>query len=226
MGAVTAFITSTGTECGKTFVTRGLARALLQRGLDVAALKPIETGCAPDPLDAIALADACDNPELARVPGFYRAAPPLSPYAVTLETGLAAPDLLELAQLIGTQATLRDATLVEGAGGLLTPTSPTETLAELAVRLGSPVILVAPDRLGTISHTLSAVESARQHRLNISLVILNSPESPPSAASVSNLRILRERLRCPVHTFPHTKDDLRSLAEAAKPLLPYVVPSA
>ena len=59
------FITATGTDCGKTWLTRGLARALTQRGLRVAALKPIETGVVDRPLDATALAQAAGEPALA-----------------------------------------------------------------------------------------------------------------------------------------------------------------
>ena len=38
------FITATGTDVGKTFVTTGLVRALRQHGRKVTALKPIATG--------------------------------------------------------------------------------------------------------------------------------------------------------------------------------------
>jgi dethiobiotin synthetase len=221
-----AFITSTGTDCGKTLVTRALAVALTQRGLDVAALKPIETGCNPDPADALALAEACANPELAHLPGSYRAVPALCPYAVTLETQLPPPNLALLADLIRTQAALRDFTLVEGAGGLLAPTSPTETVADLAVILGAPVILVAPDRLGTLSHTLTAVESAQQRGLIISAVILNATEPTPTAASVSNLAILRDRLACIVTTFPYINGSARALADAGRSVADAVWPRA
>jgi dethiobiotin synthetase len=63
------FISGTGTGVGKTWVTRGLARALVRDGVDAVAIKPIETGCDPAPADAVALARACRRPELASAPG-------------------------------------------------------------------------------------------------------------------------------------------------------------
>jgi len=85
------FVGGTGTGVGKTYVARALARALSREaGRAVAALKPLETGCDPDPLDALALAGACGRPELAHHRGLYRVPPPLAPYAATLG-GLPAP---------------------------------------------------------------------------------------------------------------------------------------
>ncbi len=48
-----AFITATGTGVGKTWLASALATACVQRGKRVAAIKPIETGVDPDPIDAI-----------------------------------------------------------------------------------------------------------------------------------------------------------------------------
>ena len=56
------FVTGSGTEVVKTWFSRALCTALRRRGLDVAALKPLETGCNPDPLDATALARSCGKP--------------------------------------------------------------------------------------------------------------------------------------------------------------------
>ena len=39
------FITGTDTGVGKTFVTAGIARQAVERGMRVFAFKPIETGC-------------------------------------------------------------------------------------------------------------------------------------------------------------------------------------
>ncbi|MDD9934512.1 MAG: dethiobiotin synthase, partial [Myxococcales bacterium] len=75
------FVTGVGTGVGKTYISRGLTRALADSGRSVAAIKPLETGVAPDPLDARALARACGRPELATAPGLYRVAPPLAPHA-------------------------------------------------------------------------------------------------------------------------------------------------
>lgn len=197
------FVTATGTGCGKTFVTRALAAGLRGRGLRVPALKPIETGCAPDPLDALALARAAGAPELAYVPGFYRVAPALCPYAVTLEHGTPAPDLEVLCGAIEEHATRADFVLVEGAGGLLVPLDAQRTNAELAARLGYPLLVVAPDRLGTLSHVLTVLESAAMRALSVAAVILVRVERDPDSSAQSNARILAQRTTAPVLQLPY-----------------------
>jgi dethiobiotin synthetase len=210
------FVTSTGTASGKTYVTRAVARALVLRGLRVAALKPIETGCAPLALDAAALAVAARNPGLAESPSFYRAAPPLAPYAVELTTGLAGPDLSAIVGHAHALESLYDWILVEGAGGLLTPIDRTTSMAELAKRLSYPVLLIAPDRLGVLSYVLTASESALSRGLSIRAVVLTQPDAEPAEPSFqTNAAILRARLSLPVLHFPATADDDQTLASAA-----------
>jgi dethiobiotin synthetase len=254
------FVTSSGTSAGKTFVTRGLVRSLAQRQLNVIGLKPLETGCDPDPLDALALERAAsisparaslalDVPiaadgaprdesaapesnarhEQAAQPGanrlrraavasphFYRAQLPLSPYAVQLMTGQPRPDLERIAQHINDLAPDFDHIVVEGAGGLLVPLDAQSNIADLACRLGYPLLLIAADQLGVLSHVLTAAEAARARGLEIAAVVLT--QQAPSAADVSaetNSRILAERLKLPVLRFPYSADDDDALAAAA-----------
>jgi dethiobiotin synthetase len=212
------FITATGTGVGKTFVTRGLARGLLLRHQPVAAIKPLETGCDPDPADALALARACRRPELAHAPGLYRVAPPLAPYAATLAGCRAPPTPGALASTVASLAAPPTVALVEGAGGLLVPLDDRRTMADLALALGLPVLLVADDRLGVLSHTLTAVEAARHRDLPLAGVILTRTAAVPDDASTAfNTRILTERLApLPVLPFPHCDDDDDALAAAAE----------
>jgi dethiobiotin synthetase len=229
------FVTATGTDSGKTFVTRGLARLLRYQSKSVAAVKPIETGTiavahdAPSPTarearDATALARACDRLDLAAAPGLYRAAPPLAPYAATLATGAPGPDLLALTQTIRELASGCDVLLVEGAGGLLVPLDREHSLADLAQALDLPLLLVAPDALGVLSHVLTAYESAERRGLRVSAVILSQHSPSGDESRAHNQRILAERLPCPVLCFPCCADDDEALARAAETLdLPRVL---
>jgi dethiobiotin synthetase len=210
------FITSTGTSAGKTYVTRGLARALRQRGQRVAALKPVETGCAPRALDAEALAAAAQDASLATAIGFYRAALPLAPYAVELATGQSPPDLAAIARYTHALESKYDRVLVEGAGGLLVPIDRQRSMAHLAEALAYPLLLVAVDRLGVLSHVLTAAESAQARGLAIAAVVLTQGDFDPNDPShQTNALILSERLGLPVLRFPHAPDDDEALAAAA-----------
>jgi len=211
------FISGTGTGVGKTWVTRGLARALVRDAVNAVAIKPIETGCDSDPADAVAIATACRRPELASAPGLYRARAPLAPWAATLEGEPPA----SLASIVtATRALLSSAeiALVEGAGGLLVPLDATSDMADLALALDAELVLVGEDRLGVLSHVLTAAAAARARSLAVRAVIL-SRHAGADASRPTNARILAERLGCPVVPFPPAPDDDDALADAASEAL-------
>ena len=57
--------------------------------------------------------------------------------------------------------------IVEGAGGVLVPVNDSQTMADLMVLLGLPVIVAARTTLGTINHTLLTLEALRARALKI-----------------------------------------------------------
>lgn len=213
------FISGTGTGIGKTVVTRALAAGLSGKGERVAALKPVETGYT-DPLgsDAFALAQACGRPELLDTAGFYRATQPLSPYAAMLEGEPACPTPTALKDAIVAAASAEDIVLVEGAGGLFVPLDARYTTLDFAQTLGLPLLLVAPNQLGVLSHVLALFDCAERRGLRMLAVVLVSQakaDEDPSART--NRKILLDRLPVPVLPFPHAPDatDLAALSEAA-----------
>jgi dethiobiotin synthetase len=213
------FVTAVATGSGKTYISRALTRSATRLGARVAALKPIETGVDPDPLDALALARAARRPELANAPGFSRAALPLAPYAVALESGAPALDLGALTASVHACAADSDLLLVEGAGGLLVPIDRERTMADLALGLGLPLLIIACDQLGVLSSVLTCVESARARQLRIGAVILSQHAALADDPSPrTNQRILQERLPYPVLCFPRCPDDDDALADAADQL--------
>ncbi|MDM7917025.1 MAG: dethiobiotin synthase [Candidatus Eisenbacteria bacterium] len=210
------FVTGTGTGIGKTWLTTGLVRHLTSRGRVVAGLKPIETGCAPEPEDARAIALAAGRPELANYPGFYRASLPLAPAAATAEGEAAPPSLAMLAEEIETAGQGADDLILEGAGGLLVPYDDEHDLIDLPRRLGLPILLVAPDMLGTLSHTRAAVEVARSRGVRILAIALLQPAPEPDHSASTNAELLFDRTALPVLRFGHrpqgpTEAELESL---------------
>jgi len=149
-------VTGTGTGVGKTVVTAALAAIAQARGARVAVVKPAQTGVrtgvpggdTPD-VDAVRrLAGVTDTHELARFPD------PLSPEAAARTAGLPPPDMGAAADYVRKLAESRDLVLVEGAGGLLVRYDPEgTTIADLAVELGAPAVVVAAAGLGTLNHT-------------------------------------------------------------------------
>lgn len=231
------FISGVGTNVGKTMVGRGLAHALHRAGHRIAALKPIETGCQPAPRDAIALATACGQPQLANADGFYRAEAPLSPWAIEAIGGPGVPPLPSLVASIHQAAAGAEIVLVEGAGGILVPLNAELDIADLVAALQLPLVLVARDELGVLSFTLSAVEAAQSRQLAFAAIVLTESRSELAAAAVdhgdaeqasfdrgSNCSLLAQRLGpIPVHLFnvcapdggPPTDDHLADVAASS-----------
>ena len=196
-------ITGTGTGIGKTVVTCALARGAHPD--PAIAVKPIETGVEARPEDADALASACGRPALADLPGFIRMRAPLAPHAAAL-MGEPPVDFDALLSAIHQQLLPGHVHLVEGAGGLLVPVDATRTIADIARALDARVLLVAPEGLGVLSHTLTAHECAWARGLDVAGVIL-SQHTKRDPSWKTNRGILQELLDCPVVTFPRVTDD-------------------
>jgi len=180
------FVTGTDTGVGKTTVGRGLARLALRAGRRPIPFKPVETGCIDsDPADARLLWEAAGHPiPLARVCP-YPLALPAAPAAAAASAGITLL-LDELAAAARAAAESGDWLLVEGAGGLLVPYAGSETAADLAARLGLPVLVVGRTALGTVNHcalTVRELERRGLRRAGLILVRAAGPTGPHEATN-------------------------------------------
>ncbi len=203
-----AFITATGTGVGKTWLASALTTACVQRGKRVCAIKPIETGVDPDPLDAIELARACNDESLVHAEGLYRAQPPLAPYAMERRGGPAVGSLRAMAKRVRELAQGADCTIVEGAGGVLVPLDREHTIAELAAQLDLQTVIVARNELGVLSYTLTAVEALRKRKVSIHAIVLNHVDrhQRDDISRTSNADVLADYLpRIPILRVPRVQ---------------------
>jgi dethiobiotin synthetase len=179
------FITATGTDIGKTFVTCGLIRALRAGGREVAALKPVMSGFDPsEPTgsDSGLLLAALGRPV---TPGAiakmspWRFAAPLAPDMAAAREGRSL-DMRELIRFCHAAIAAEPGVLlIEGAGGLMSPVSAEHIMLDWIVALGQPVILVAGSYLGTISHTLSALDVLARRALKVAAVVVSETAGSP-----------------------------------------------
>ena len=102
-----------------------------------------------------------------------------------------------------------EAIIVEGAGGLLSPLSDSDLVADVARDLGFPLIIVSRLSLGMINQTLMTVEAARTRGLPIAGIVLNQP-IPPDLGDLSaetNPKELAARCDVPILAIlPHGPD--------------------
>ena len=200
MANATVFVTGTGTEVGKTAFSMRLARSLRKKGW--CAVKPIETGWPSDGADthtdAVALAEACGDPSLAKREAFYRAEPALGPVSIETEGGfgvnLAAIEK-ELAQI----ATQFQGMLIEGAGGVLVPLSSKVLTADWIATLDAKAIIVSKNALGTQSDTIAAYEALKHRNIDVLAVALNDHYADESSAT--NADVLARWIDAPILRF-------------------------
>lgn len=179
-------VTGTGTGVGKTVVTAAVAALAGARGDRVAVVKPAQTGTAPadigDLYEITRLAGIRDTHEFARFPD------PLSPEAAARMSGLPPLDLVRSAGRVRSLAATRDLVLVEGAGGLLVRYDPGGgTLADLAVALAAPVLLVTTAGLGTLNHTALTIEALARRGIALAGLVIGSWAAAPGLADRCNL---------------------------------------
>ena len=177
-------ITGTDTGVGKTIATAALACHARLAGLDVAVCKPVQTGSADGDDDLAEVARLSGVRELA--PG-WRYPEPLAPVAAAQRASLPLPTRAELGDLVRGIDRPGRLTLVEGAGGVLVELGADGvTLRDLAVDLGSAVVVVVAPGLGTLNHTALTVESLAAQGVPCAGLIVGSWPVDPGTAETFN----------------------------------------
>jgi dethiobiotin synthetase len=174
------FVTGTGTNVGKTFVAAELIFHLKRLGQPVRAHKPVVTGFTAQTAagsDCAALLEALGEPISSEnieavSPWRYRAA--LGPnHAAALEGKCV--DFAAISAYIADvqRASPAEFTVIEGLGGVMVPLGDEHTLLDMLSSAGLPVILVAGTYLGSLSHTLTALEVVFARGIPLVSVIVN-----------------------------------------------------
>ena len=181
------FITATGTDIGKTYLACALIRHLKAHNRTVEAMKPVATGfdpARPEQSDTGLLLAALGLPltrdNIASITPWHFAAP-LSPERAARREGreLDYDRLVEWSRqsVLNHQGTL----LFEGIGGVMVPLDARHTVLDWMEAVAAPVLLIAGSYLGSISHTLTAIEALRQRQIPVLAIVVNESE----AATVS-----------------------------------------
>src|SRR5258708_601369 len=205
------FITATGTDVGKTFVAADLLRSLREAGVTATALKPIVSGFSPatasisDPgvlLDA--MGDSVTPESLDRVsPWRFKA--PLSPdmAAAAEHREIEFGALVDFCRngMARAQGTL----LIEGVGGIMVPLDARYTVLDWMRALQIPVVVVSGSYLGTISHTLTALDVLGRAGLTLRSLVLNDSGDCAVPLAATRDTLARFHARTPIVTIPRVK---------------------
>lgn len=157
------FVTGSDTDCGKTEVSIGLLQALQDSGYRANAMKPVAAGAIEIDgqlvnEDAWRLQQQSTRDFEYRQVNPYLFKQPIAPHIAAAAEGVEI-DLEKVRKGLADIAQQSDFVVVEGAGGWLVPMNASLDMADIAVCLNLPVILVVGLRLGCINHARLTAEA-------------------------------------------------------------------
>jgi dethiobiotin synthetase len=178
------FVSGIDTDIGKTYATGLLAKALMQKGINVITQKLVQTGVSVNQNDGtLNIADdivthrklmemplqPCDL-DFTTCP--YRYEKPASPHlSAALTNEPLDPDVITRSTIVLQND--YEVVLLEGAGGLLVPITTELLTLDYIAEQGYPIVLVTSGRLGSINHTLLSLEAIKSRGLTVHSVIYN-----------------------------------------------------
>jgi dethiobiotin synthetase len=176
------FVTSTGTDIGKTFVAAAIIRYMRESNQPVSALKPIVSGydaSVAETSDPAVLLAALGRPisaeEVERIaPWRFRA--PLAPDLAAAREGRSVDfdSVVEFSRAAVMSA--KGPLFIEGVGGIMVPLDGRRTVLDWMAALDIPLLLVVGGYLGTISHTLTALDVLAQRKLTIAAIVVSESQ--------------------------------------------------
>jgi dethiobiotin synthetase len=197
------FVTGTDTEVGKTLVACALILKTRQTfpHLTVSGFKPVVAGTYPNELG-----QRCNEDLLSLIAasGLEQTQSDICPYILD---EAAAPHLVaqKRALVLSMQTTLAslektrsqfDVVIAEGAGGFLVPLNDKESLADFAVHLNWPLVLVVGLRLGCLNHALNTLESIEKRGLKVAGWVANTIDAQMGLMN-ENIHDLQTRIQAP-----------------------------
>ncbi|MCS5632250.1 MAG: dethiobiotin synthase [Pirellulaceae bacterium] len=195
------FIVGTNTEVGKTYIASLIIQALVHSGVRVGVYKPAASDCPLENGEHLS-ADAQQLWEAAGQPGSLeqvcpqRFVAPLAPHlAAQAEGGQVDAKLLRTG--LNYWQDNYDFVVVEGIGGLMSPVSDEDYVADLAYEFGYPLLLVASNELGCINQTLQTLITAAAFEDGLPVVgtVLNNRRTIPTD-DISQATNFDEITRC------------------------------
>lgn len=187
MSAPLLYVTGTNTEVGKTTLACLLLQRARERNLKIAALKPFSTGDRADAEKMGALQTA--GLTLDEINPFHFS-DPVTPLiagrresrSITLRETIAAIPKSQAHKL---------PTLVEGAGGLLSPLGERFTLLDIIHEIPGKVCIVGPNALGVINGVLLTRHALKNVATeNLRIVLMNLSQS--DASTDTNVEVIQD----------------------------------
>lgn len=218
------FITSSGTDIGKTFVTTTLCRQIRELGRSVHAIKPVISGFGNEDYesehgntnDIIEILKSLELPatkENIDKVSCYRFSAPLSPDMAANREGIKI-DFNKIKDFCNSFSNKYDYLLIEGVGGAMVPLTDKKTTIDLIEQIGFKTLLVVGNYLGSISHTLTTFDCLKKRNIEVKSVIVSESENP-AATLEETISTLKNFIDVPITPLPRF-DSSNNILKAIK----------
>jgi len=218
MGTVTC-ISGIDTDIGKTIVTGLLAKSLHLSGHSVITQKLVQTGCQGIAEDIVkhrkimGIGLLPEDENGLTCPYVFPKA--CSPH-LAAELANQSIDIHHINSATEELAADYEHVLLEGAGGLLVPLTRETTFLDYLEQQGYPLILVSSPRLGSINHTLSALELAKNRGIFVNGLVYNCYDATDTEIREDSRKVFLSALA--KHGFPAKIVDLKDINKSAADL--------
>ena len=163
------FITATDTDAGKTYITTKLIQALEKQKINSICLKPVASGISKTSSineDVDLILKAYKNKYNFKEINLITFDEAVAPHLLAQKYNNPI-DISELEIFMNKQSLYKNITLIEGAGGLLTPYSNTTTQLDLIKKLNCEILLVVNIKVGCINHALLTLNELQRNNIKL-----------------------------------------------------------
>lgn len=205
------FVTGTDTDCGKTIIAGGIARALLNKSFNVGVMKPVATWGDPsrepgsrkrwiseDALHLRQAAATSDSLDLIN-PTCFKAEMAPWPAARLEKKNI---DINMILTAYRELCRRHDFMVVEGVGGLMVPIKRDFFVIDLIQKMHLAAIVVSRPDLGTLNHTLLTVQALKRAGIPLAGVVVNNYQGK-TRAEQTNPQVLHKILDRNILVVPH-----------------------
>lgn len=199
------FISGTGTDVGKTFISALVVKCLRDAGYNAGYYKVAASGVDLDSDgkliggDPIYVNDFAQIGETAENLVSYVYAQPVSPH-LAARMNMREPDFTVIKRDFERAKAKYEYLVVEGSGGIICPLRWDDKyhlmLLDIVSAFNLPILLVADAGLGTLNSTFLTVDYLRNNDFNIAAIVLNHFKEEPM--ELDNLAMIEEMTNLPV----------------------------
>ena len=187
----TFLVVGSDTDVGKTYVSCKLLESCRRLSIPAKGIKPIESGMAilaPETEDGHRLAKASGQSTPQRA--LIRLQDPVAPPLAAEREGVSI-DWMYLVNQVDAQIDASKLTLIEGAGGLLSPLTWEHSAADLALALNAALVVVVLDKLGAVHQARTCLAIAQAYGLRVAALILNAGFDPDGTSGQNRASLMK-----------------------------------